>query len=70
MVVLPDHAASAVPVSCSRTSPPVRRSPPWRAPRPLAAGHPAVDEAARLLGEGIANLLDPEIVVVGSASGR
>jgi glucokinase len=43
----------------------------------LATGHPAVDEAARLLGEGIAtlvNLLDPDIVVVGgglgSAGGR
>jgi glucokinase len=43
----------------------------------LASDHPAVDEAARLLGEGIAvlvNLLDPEIVVVGgglgSAGGR
>ena len=38
----------------------------------LAAGHPAVDEAARLLGEGIAvlvNLLDPEIVVVGGGLG-
>jgi glucokinase len=39
----------------------------------LADGHPAVDEAARLLGEGIAtlvNLLDPEIVVMGGGLGR
>lgn len=67
-VVLEDVAAGPAIAAAAGTS---------TAEDAVAAGHPAVDEAARLLGEGIAvlvNLLDPEIVVVGgglgSAGGR